>query len=73
MLSMTTQPGVIRQPAHSAAVANLAAMPAQHNVTDPPDLLHASSAAAAKMMALYAECVKIGVVVEFDLILSQAQ
>jgi hypothetical protein len=36
------------------------------------DLFHSSSAAAVKMMALYAECARNGGVVEFDLILSQA-
>ncbi len=37
-----------------------------------PPHLHAISAVAAKMMALYAECARNADVVEFDFILSQA-
>lgn len=64
--------GLTRDSTRSTAKVSAIRRPNHLTVPTPPLLTHASAAAAAKMIALYAACARNGEVVEFDLILSQA-
>jgi hypothetical protein len=64
--------GLTRDSTRSTAKVSAILRPNHLTVPTPPLLTHASAAAAAKMIALYAACARNGEVVEFDLILSQA-